>query len=85
MTTRGISFTKQAAKALRRMPANDAKRVRGKIDQYAADPASLANNVKKLVGSDYTRLRVGEYRVIMLEDLTVVEVITIGVRGGVYE
>lgn len=85
MTTRTITFTKQAAKALRRMPANDAKRVRAKIDQYAADPASLANNTKKLVGSEYTRLRVGDYRVIMLEDGTVLEVITIGVRGGVYE
>lgn len=85
MTTRAVTFTKQAAKALIRMPANDAKRIRAKIDQYAADPASLANNVKALVGSDYTRLRVGNYRVIMAEDMTVVEVITIGVRGRVYE
>lgn len=85
MTTRAVTFTKQAAKALIRMPANDAKRIRAKIDQYAADPASLANNIKALVGSDYTRLRVGNYRVIMAEDMTVVEVITIGVRGGVYE
>ncbi len=84
MATRTVTFTKQAAKALTRMPANDAHRVRAKIDQYAADPASLANNATKLVGSDYTRLRVGTYRVIMLEDLTVVEVIEIGVRGGVY-
>ena len=67
------------------MPANDAARVRAKIDQYAADPASLANNATKLVGSDYTRLRVGSYRVILLEDLTVVEVVDIGVRGGIYE
>lgn len=67
------------------MPANDARRVRGKIDQYAAEPASLANNATKLVGSGYTRLRVGDYRVIMAEDGTVVDVITIGVRGGIYE
>lgn len=84
MTTRAVIFTKSATKALFRMPANDRVRVRAKIDQYAADPASLANNATKLVGSDYTRLRVGTYRVIMLEDLTVVEVIEIGVRGGVY-
>ena len=83
--TRAVTFTKQAAKALVRMPANDAKRVRAKIDQFAADPDSLTNNVTKLVGSDYSRLRVGGYRVIMLDDLTVVEVLTIGVRGGVYE
>jgi mRNA interferase RelE/StbE len=85
MTTRAVTFTKQAAKALVRMPRNDAIRIRAKIDQYAADPASLANNVKKLVGSDYTRLRVADYRIIMAEDGTVVDVITIGVRGGVYD
>lgn len=82
---RSVSFTRQAAKALIRMPANDAYRIRVKIDQYAVDPAGLGNNVKKLTGSEYTRLRVGNYRVIMLEDLTIVDVITIGVRGGVYD
>ena len=85
MPGRVVTFTRSAAKALIRMPANDAKRVRAKIDQYVEDPASLANNVKALVGSAYIRLRVGDYRVIMLDDLTVVEIITIGVRGGVYE
>jgi len=85
MTNRTVLFTKAATKALVRMPANDAKRVRGKIDQFAADPASLANNTKALVGSDYIRLRVGDYRVIMTADLTVVEVINIGVRCGIYD
>ncbi|MEH3098855.1 type II toxin-antitoxin system RelE family toxin [Sphingomonas adhaesiva] len=85
MTTRTITFTKAAIKALRRMPANDAARVIAKIDQYAADPESLVANATKLVGSEYTRLRVGNYRVIMLEDLTVVEVLEIGVRGGIYK
>lgn len=85
MTTRTVLFTKAATKALIRMPANDAKRVRGKIDQFALDPESLANNVKPLVGSDYIRLRVGGYRVIMTADLKVVEVINVGVRGGVYD
>lgn len=82
---REIVFTKQAVKALIRMPANDAKRVRAKIDRYATDPASLVNNVTRLVGSDYVRLRVGGYRVIMAEDLTVVEVIRVDVRGSVYD
>lgn len=85
MTTRTITFTKAAAKALRRMPANDATRIRAKIDQYAADPESLTANATKLVGSEYTRLRVAKYRVIMLEDLTVVEVLEVGVRGGIYD
>jgi len=80
-----IVFTRQALKALVRMPANDASRVRAKIDQYADDPASLVNNVSRLAGSDYSRLRVGKYRVIILPDGTIVEIIAIGVRGGIYD
>lgn len=83
--TRQVLFTKAATRALVRMPTNDARRVRAKIDQFAADPASLANNVKALVGSDRIRLRVGDYRVIMTADMVVVEVIAIGTRGGIYE
>lgn len=80
-----VRYSKEAFKALRRMPANDAVRVRRKIHQYAADPDSLASNVEKLTGFAYLRLRVGDYRVIMLPDGTVLEVIKIGVRGGIYD
>lgn len=66
------------------MPANQAIRIRAKIDQYAAEPESLANNVTQLVGSDRLRLRVGDWRVIMTADLLVVAVIDIGPRGGIY-
>jgi mRNA interferase RelE/StbE len=67
------------------MPATDASRVREKIDQYAASPDSLANNVTRLVGSDYLRLRVGNYRVIMLPDGTVLLIVDVGPRGSIYE
>ena len=36
---------------LRRMPANEAKRIVAEVDQDAAKPGSLANQVKKLTGS----------------------------------
>lgn len=67
------------------MPVTEANRVRAKIDQYAEDPASLANNVKALVGSPFIRLRVGDWRVIMDDRNRVLEVVKIGPRGGVYE
>jgi mRNA interferase RelE/StbE len=35
------------------MPANEARRIRAKVQQYADNPASLANNVKKLRESRY--------------------------------
>lgn len=82
---REVTFTRAAAKALMRMPANQAARIRAKIDQYASVPESLANNVTQLVGSDRLRLRVGDWRVIMTADLVVVAVIDIGPRGGIYE
>ncbi len=52
--------------------------------QYAEDPASLANNVKKLEGVEYYRLRVGDWRVIFREDGFIVDVIKVAARGEVY-
>ncbi len=79
-----ISYTRAAIKALQRMPANTSARIVGKIEAYAVDPASQANNVKALKGRDGIRLRVGDWRVIM-EDGVVLAVLEIGPRGGVYE
>jgi mRNA interferase RelE/StbE len=73
-----------ARKVLRKMPANMARRVLDKIDAYAADPQSQANNVTALVGREGIRLRVGDWRVIM-HDGEVLDVLKIGPRGGVYD
>lgn len=67
------------------MPANTADKIRRKMEQYAADPASLANLVKRLTGSDYLRLRIGEWRVIFREDGLVVAVVKIASRGSAYD
>lgn len=57
-----------------------------KIEQYAADPRSLANNVKSLKGNPgYLRLRVGDWRIIFREDGAVVAVIKIASRGSIYD
>lgn len=66
------------------MPANTARRIVGKIEAYASDPASQKNNVKALQGRDGIRLRVGDWRVIML-DGEVLDILDIGPRGGIYE
>ena len=73
-----------ARKVLRKMPANTARRILDKIDAYAADPQSQANNVTALVGREGIRLRVGDWRVIM-RDGEVLDVLKIGPRGGVYD
>lgn len=81
---RTIIYSKQATKKLGRMPASEADRIRQKIVQYAEDPASLANNVKKLEGVEYYRLRVGDWRVIFREDGFIVDVIKVAARGEAY-
>ena len=79
-----IAFRPAARKALRRMPANTALRIVGKIEEYAANPASQANNVRVLQGRDGIRLRVGDWRVIM-QDGEILDILEIGPRGGIYD
>ncbi len=78
-----VTYQPAARKSLRKMPANIARRIVSKIDAYAADPASQASNVKALKGTDAIRLRVGDWRVVMIET-EVIDVIKIAPRGGVY-
>ena len=82
---REVAYSKEALRTLRRMPSNTAQLIRMKIEQYAADPASLANNVKRLQGREGYRLRVGEWRIIFDDDGAVLAILAIGPRGGIYE
>ena len=66
------------------MPRPTALRIVDKIEAYALDPASQANNVKALKGREGIRLRVGDWRVIML-DGEVLDVIEVGPRGSIYD
>ena len=49
------------------------------------DPASQGNNVKALKGREGIRLRVGDWRVIMDDRGTVLAVLEICPRGGIYD
>ncbi len=79
-----ITYTNTAFKQLSGIARKPARLIVSKLEQYAADPASLANQVKKLKGANYLRLRVGSYRVIFTEDGVVVTVIKIGHRRDIY-
>jgi mRNA interferase RelE/StbE len=80
-----IVYASGALRALRRMPANEARKIRSKIEQYADDPASLANNVKRLKGRPGYRLRIGDWRVIFDRNGRDLTILAIGARGGIYE
>jgi mRNA interferase RelE/StbE len=79
-----VAYSSAALRSLRRVPRKDAQRIQDKIAQYAEDPTSQANNVKKLRGRDGLRLRVGDWRVIFDEDEDGIRVLVIGPRGSVY-
>lgn len=49
---------------MRRLASRDRERIIGKIEQYAGNPASLANQVISLTDEKYRRLRVWDHRVI---------------------
>lgn len=81
-----ITYSREATKTLIKMPANTAKLIRSKIEQYAADPAGLANNVKALKGGEGVfRLRVGDWRVLFTDEGEVIAIVRIAPRGSVYE
>ena len=83
---RKVTYSRDASKMLQRMPADTVRLSRGKIEQYAAAPESLANNVKAMQGRPgYYRLRIGDWRVIFFEDMQVVAVERIAPRGGAYQ
>lgn len=64
---------------------NMASRILDKLETYAENPASLANQVKTLRGVKAKRLRVGDFRVIFEETETEIIVTDIGPRGSVYK
>ena len=64
---------------------NRAALILEKIEAYAADPASQANNVKAMTGERTLRLRVGGFRVILEESETEISVLEVGPRSGIYD
>ena len=79
-----IAYSKQALNALRRLPTNDARRIRAGIAQYADEPGVRAHHVMKLKGRDGFRLRVGNWRVLFDVNGSVLEILEIGSRGSIY-
>lgn len=80
---KAITYTATALKQMKALDKPVARQIVSKIRQYAADPKSLANQVKHLKGSGFLRLRVADYRVIFSEDGQVVAVIAIGHRKDI--
>jgi mRNA interferase RelE/StbE len=79
-----VTFRSSAAKELRKLPVPMRNQISELIDFLATDPRP--HGVKKMVGVDAWRIRVGDYRVIysIVDEQLVVEIIKIGNRREVY-
>lgn len=80
-----VVYSDEAVRALARMPRPNAERIVAKIGQYAADPDSLAANVKTLAGRGGRRLRVGKWRVLFVVVGGTMTITKIAPRGSAYD
>jgi len=81
-----ITFSKNADKALRRMPRDLALNIAHKIRQLAESPHAM-RNVKKLTNHPGYRLRVGDWRVVYTvnDNELLIHVIKVKTRGEAYK
>ncbi|CUS05007.2 Addiction module toxin, RelE/StbE family [Candidatus Promineifilum breve] len=81
-----VSFSKEAQKALLKLPRPLALKIREKLTAVARDPYAQHNNVSKLQNRPGYRLRIGDWRVIyeIRGDELVILVVKIAPRGEVY-
>ena len=79
-----VEFKPKAARFLERMPEPDRGRMLRRIEGLEQDPRPAGAD--KLKGSEYYRLRSGDYRAIyrIEDEVLVVVVIRVGHRKGVY-
>ncbi|NMC05510.1 MAG: type II toxin-antitoxin system RelE/ParE family toxin [Candidatus Lokiarchaeota archaeon] len=80
-----VVFTAKARKQLVELPRPVAKRIVEKVEELAMDPFS--QDIKKLAGMAFYRLRVGDYRIIfdMKNDELLVLIIKVGHRKEIYK
>ena len=80
-----IEFKKSAAKALKKIPKSDQRRIRDRIDSLSENlPDPATTNMKG--DNPFHRIRIGDYRIIyeVHEDILAILVLKIGHRREVY-
>lgn len=82
-----LRYAKPALKVLLKMPAGLARRMQDELRSIAIDPNAYRGDWKPLQGSDYWRLRVGDWRAIceIRNGELVLLVLKIAPRGDIYK
>lgn len=76
-----VSYTRTAIKALKSIPAKDRDAIMDKMDAYAD---GRPQDVVALKGSDFLRLRHGDWRVVFEEGAEAITVLDVAHRREVY-
>lgn len=79
-----IQFTKTAEKQLDKLSQSIQIRIISTLERIKIKPHS---HVKKLIGSPYYRVRIGDYRAIIdiKQELLIISVIEVGHRKNIYD
>lgn len=82
-----LRYAKSALKALLKMPAGVAQRMRSELLSIASDPTAYRGDWKPLQGSAYWRLRIDDWRAVceIRDGELVLLVVKIAPRGDVYK
>jgi mRNA interferase RelE/StbE len=79
---KAVSFTPAAIRQWRKLSGDNRKRIDAKLMIYAT---SGSGDVKRLKGGSGCRLRIGNRRVIFIEDARSITVIAVGNRNEIYD
>jgi len=77
-----ISFTTAGARQWLKLSADVRKRIDTKLTVYAANGSG---DVKRLKGRAGCRLRVGDWRIIFIEDSALITIVAVGNRRDIYD
>lgn len=78
-----IIWDEVAIKTLEKLETVIHDRIIKKVDELSEDPFS--KDIKKLKGSAYFRLRVGDYRIILSIEGNLITILQVGHRQNIYD
>lgn len=79
---KAVQFTSAAGRQWIKLTADVRGRILPKLEAYAS---AGTGDVKRLKGQGGCRLRIGDYRVIFIEDAGAITVVAVGHRRDIYD
>ena len=78
---KAVYFTPAATRQWRKLSVDIRNRIDAKLMTYAKD---VSGDVKRLKGRSGCRLRIGDWRIIFIEDARSITVVGVGHRNEIY-